>query len=143
MIGEGGSSSTQRNDFGMRRGISAAKRLVAAAGDHLAVCHHDGSDWNFSGHPGLLCFFQRHPHERAVSLSINGRFGRPIHFAVFSLERLPHTSASKLENLLRRLKLIGQTVRRNARKRLETRAPSDGSTVLRVFGRFEEPLLQS
>ena len=31
MIGEGGSSSTQRNDFGMRRGISAAKRLVAAA----------------------------------------------------------------------------------------------------------------
>lgn len=143
MIGEGGSGSTQRNDFGMRRRISAAKRLVAAAGDHLAVRNHDGANRNFSGHPGRLCFFQRHPHERAVSLSINGRFGRTIHFAVFSLKRLPHTRASKLENLLRRLKLIGQTVRRNARERLETRAPSGGSTVLRVFGRFEEPLLQS
>ena len=101
-----------------RSATISACAVGSAAGDHLAVRNHDGANRNFSGHPGRLCLFQRHPHERAVSLSINGRFGRPIHFAVFSLERLPHTSASKLENLLRRLKLIGQTVRRNARERL-------------------------
>src|SRR5689334_15067753 len=39
---------TQRNDFGMRRGVVGLYRMVVAAADDLAVSHDYGTHWHFT-----------------------------------------------------------------------------------------------